>query len=84
MSSEEAPATVSSDSSSTDPALVRLTEVLTETPDAKAAGGIADMLLIFLSAGGTILGALLAAMLYLISTASRAHTGTWIFLLLVL
>jgi hypothetical protein len=33
------------------------------------------MLLIFLSAAGTILGALLVAMVYVMATASRAHTG---------
>jgi hypothetical protein len=37
-------------SSSADPALLKFTEALTETPDAKTASGIADMLLIFLSA----------------------------------
>jgi hypothetical protein len=70
-------------SSYPDPGLVRFTEALTNTPDAKAASGIADMLLIFLSAAGTILGALLVAMLYVLATASRAHTGSWIFQLLV-
>jgi hypothetical protein len=66
-----------------DPALLRFTEALTDTPDAKAADGIADMLLIFLSAGGTILGVFVAAILYLFFTASQAHTGSWMFLLLV-
>jgi hypothetical protein len=70
-------------SSSGDPGLLKFTEALTDTPDAKAASGIADMLLIFLSAAGTILGALLVAMLYVVATASRAHTGSWIFQLLV-
>jgi hypothetical protein len=57
MSSGEVilPTTVISDSSAADPALVRFTGVLTETPDAKTASGIADTLLIFLSAGGTLL-----------------------------
>jgi hypothetical protein len=36
-----------------------------------------------LSAAGTILGALLVAMVYVLATASRAHTGGWIFRLLV-
>jgi hypothetical protein len=70
-------------SPSSDPMLLKVTEALTDTPDAKAASGIADMLLIFLSAAGTILGALLVAMVYLMATASRAHTGSWIFQLLV-
>jgi hypothetical protein len=70
-------------SSSADPGLLKFTEALTETPDAKAASGIADMLLIFLSAGGTILGAMLAAIFYVIATASHVHTGSWIFQLLV-
>ena len=70
-------------SPATDPALLKVTEAITGTPDAKTASGIADMLLIFLSAAGTILGALLVAMVYVVATASRAHTGSWIFQLLV-
>jgi hypothetical protein len=77
MSSQEIPAQAN------DPALVRFTEALTHTPDAGKAGGIADMLLIFLSAAGTIMGVFLAAILYLFFTASRAHTIPWMFLLLV-
>ena len=68
---------------SADPALVRFTEALTHTTDANKADGIADMLLIFLSAGGTIIGVFLASILYLYFTASRAHTIPWMFLLLV-
>jgi hypothetical protein len=70
-------------SPSSDPAMLQVTEAITGTLDAKAAGGIADMLLIFLSAAGTILGALLVAMIYVFSTASRTHHGSWIFQLLV-
>ena len=70
-------------SPSSDPALLKVTEAITGTRDAKAASGIADMLLIFLSAAGTILGALLAATIYVMVTASRAHTGSWVFQLLV-
>jgi hypothetical protein len=66
-----------------DPALLRFTEALTNTPDARKADGIADMLLIFLSAGGTILGVFVAAILYLFSTASQVRTVPWMFLLLV-
>ncbi len=62
-----------------DPALLRVTEAITGTPDAKAVSGIADMLLIFLSAAGTILGALLVAMVYVMATASRAHTAAGFF-----
>jgi hypothetical protein len=40
--------------SNVEPALLGFTEALIETPDARKADGIADMLLIFLSAGGTI------------------------------
>jgi hypothetical protein len=76
-------APVPDSSPSSDPALLKFTEALTDTPDARAASGIADMLLIFLSAAGTILGALLVAMVYVLATASRAHTGSWIFQLLV-
>jgi hypothetical protein len=85
MSSDEVilPTTAISDSSAADPALVRFTEVLTETPDAKTASGIGDMLLIFFSVGDAILGALLAAVLYLFFTASSAHGVIWTFLLLV-
>jgi hypothetical protein len=70
-------------SRSSDPALLKVTEAITGTRDAKAASGIADMLLIFLSAAGTILGAMLVAMVYVLVTGSRAHTGSWIFQLLV-
>jgi hypothetical protein len=70
-------------SPSSDPALLKVTEAITGTSDAKAASGIADMLLIFLSAAGTILGALLLAMVYVMATGSQAHTGSWIFQLLV-
>ena len=66
-----------------DPALLRFTEALTNTPDARKADGIADMLLIFLSAGGTIAGVFLAAIVYLFFTASQVHTTSWMFLLLV-
>jgi hypothetical protein len=70
-------------SSETDPGLVRFTEALTGTTDAVEADGIADMLLIFLSAGGTIIGVLVAAISYVFVTANHPHTGSWIFLLLV-
>jgi hypothetical protein len=69
--------------SNADPALLRFTEALTGTPDAEKADGIADMLLIFLSAGGTIAGVFLAAILYLFFTASQVHAISWMFLLLV-
>jgi hypothetical protein len=85
MGNPEAPAqtNVTSNPSPAEPALLRFTEALTGIPDAKKADGIADMLLIFLTAGGTILGVLTAAMLYLFTTAAHAHTGSWIFQLLV-
>jgi hypothetical protein len=68
--------------SSVDPALVGLVEALTDTHEAQKAAGIADMLLIFLSAAGTILGGMAAATLYLFMTASHAYTGPWKFQLL--
>jgi hypothetical protein len=85
MNSEKVPRETNAVSNppTADPALLRFTEALTHTPDAKAADGIADMLLIFLSAGGTIFGVFVAAILYLFFTASQAHTGSWMFLLLV-
>jgi hypothetical protein len=85
MSNQEALAqtNVTSHPSAVEPALLRFTEALTNTPDAKKAEGIADMLLIFLTAGGTIIGVFAAATLYLFITAARAHTGSWIFMLLV-
>jgi hypothetical protein len=70
-------------SAATEPSLVRFTEALTGNPDAKSADGIADMLLIFLSAGGTIAGVFVAAIVYLYLTASQDHTVSWMFLLLV-
>jgi len=78
MNSEQIPR-----QSNADPALLRFTEALTHTPDAGKAEGIADMLLIFLSAGGTIAGVFLAAILYLFFTASQVHAASWVFLLLV-
>jgi len=78
MNSEQVPL-----QSNADPALLRFTEALTNTPDAAKADGIADMLLIFLSAGGTIAGVFLAAIVYLFFTASQVHTTSWMFLLLV-
>jgi hypothetical protein len=85
MSSEKVPRQTNATSHppGADPALLRFTEALTDTPNAKAADGIADMLLIFLSAGGTIFGVFVAAILYLFFTASQVHTGSWMFLLLV-
>jgi hypothetical protein len=85
MSIQETPVqtNVTSHPSAAEPALLRFTEALTDTPDAKKAEGIADMLLIFLTAGGTILGVFAAATLYLFATAAHAHTGSWIFQLLV-
>ena len=79
--SSKAPLPPSSPSS--DPALLQVTEAIIGTTDGKSVSGIADMLLIFLSAAGTILGALLVAMIYVLVTASRAHDGSWIFQLLV-
>jgi hypothetical protein len=70
-------------SPSSDPALLQVTEAIIGTPDGRAVSGIADMLLIFLSAAGTILGALLVAMVYVMATESRVHNGSWIFQLLV-
>jgi hypothetical protein len=70
-------------SAATEPSLVRFTEALTGNPDAKKADGIADMLLIFLSAGGTIAGVFVAAIVYLYLTASQDHSVSWMFLLLV-
>ncbi len=78
MNSEQIPR-----QTNTDPALLRFTEALTDTPDARKVDGIADMLLIFLSAGGTIVGVFLAAILYLFFTASQVRTIPWMFLLLV-
>jgi hypothetical protein len=78
MNSEQIPR-----QSNADPVLLRFTEALTNTPDASKADGIADMLLIFLSAGGTIAGVFLAAILYLFFTASQVHAVSWMFLLLV-
>jgi hypothetical protein len=83
MSKQEAPAQTNANPSAAEPALLRFTEALTDTPDAKKAEGIADMLLIFLTAGGTIIGVFAAAILYLLTTAAHTHTGSWIFLLLV-
>jgi hypothetical protein len=44
------------DTHSDEPALVRFTSVITDTPDPDEADRMVDMLLLFLAAGGTILG----------------------------
>jgi hypothetical protein len=80
MNNEQVPASASA---AAEPSLVRFTEALTGNPDAKQADGIADMLLIFLSAGGTILGVFVAAILYFYITAAQAHSISWMFMLLV-
>ena len=66
----------------TDPALVRFVEKLTDT-GTKQADGIADMLLIFLSAGGTILGSILAGGLYEYFRYTSDHDFAWITFLLI-
>jgi len=84
MDSEQVqPQTTLTSPPAAEPGLLRFTEELTDTPDAKKADGIADMLLIFLSAGGTILGVLFAATAYLFLTASDTHSVPWIFKLLI-
>jgi hypothetical protein len=68
---------------SDEPALVRFTSLITDTPDPDQAGRMADMLLLFLAAGGTVLGTILGAVLFLYFSMPHAPTFGWICALLV-
>jgi MFS family permease len=68
---------------SDEPSLVRFTSLITDTPDPDQAGRMADMLLLFLAAGGTVLGTILGAVLFLYFTMPHAPTFGWICALLV-
>lgn len=66
-----------------EPGLVRFTERLTDTPDPDEASREADMLLLFLAAGGTVLGTISGGILYLLLVSTRyAPTVPWMFWLL--
>ena len=71
------------DTHSDEPALVRFTGLITDTPDLDQADRMADMLLLFLAAGGTVLGTILGAVLFLYFSISHAPTVGWICALLV-
>jgi hypothetical protein len=54
------------DTYSDEPALVRFTGLITDAPDPHQADRMADMLLLFLAAGGTVLGTILGAITVLL------------------
>lgn len=66
-----------------EPALVRFTSLVTDTPDLDQAARTADMLLLFLATGGTVLGTILGAVLFLYFSMPHAPTFGWICALLV-
>ena len=68
---------------SDEPALVRFTSLVTDTPDPEQAGRMADMLLLFLAAGGTVLGTILGAVLFLYFSMPHAPAFGWICALIV-
>jgi hypothetical protein len=68
---------------SDEPALVRFTGLITDTPDPDQADRMADMLLLFLAAGGTVLGTILGAALFLYFSMPHAPAFGWLCALLV-
>ena len=68
---------------SDEPALVRFTSLITDTPDPEQADRMADMLLLFLAAGGTVLGTILGAALFLYFSMPHAPAFGWICALIV-
>jgi hypothetical protein len=68
---------------SDEPALVRFTSLVTDTPDPDQAARVADILLLFLAAGGTVLGTILGAVLFLYFSMPRAPAIGWICALVV-
>jgi len=68
----------------TEPELVRFTERLTDTADPDQASREADMLLLFLASGGTVLGTIVGAIVYLsLFATAYAPTVPWMLWLLV-
>jgi len=65
------------DSSPGDPRMLKLTEVILQTPDAAGVDSSADMLLIFLAAGGTVLGCIAGFILYAMLMPSSEHGTLW-------
>jgi hypothetical protein len=68
---------------SDEPALVKFTGLITDTPDPDQADRMADMLLLFLAAGGTVLGTIFGAVLFLYFSIPHAPTFGWMSALLV-
>jgi predicted permease len=66
-----------------EPALVRFTSLVTDTSDPDQAARVADILLLFLAAGGTVLGTILGAVLFLYFSMPRAPAFAWICALVV-
>ena len=66
-----------------EPEIVKFTAKLTETEDPEQASRIADMLLLFIAAGGTVLGCLLAATAAVVLLTSKLSQGLGIASLLI-
>jgi hypothetical protein len=77
------PTNDSAQHSSKEPSLVRFTEYIADTPDPDKADRIADMLLLFLAAGGTVLGSIGAAVVFLAAATRYAVTFVWMSTLIV-
>lgn len=69
-------------SSDPEPGLVRITGQITGTSDPEEASRMADMLLLFLTAGGTVSGTFVALGLFFIATDPHLPTAGWITALL--
>ena len=69
--------------SNDEPEVVRFTALLTQTADPEQASRIADMLLLFMAAGGTVLGCLLAATAAVALFSSKLSQGLGIASLLI-
>ena len=66
----------------TEPPFVQVTGYVTDTQDPEQASRMADMLLLFLAAGGTVLGTLLALGVFFLLTKPHLPTAGWITALL--
>jgi hypothetical protein len=66
----------------TEPPFVKVTGYITDTSDPEQAGRMADMLLLFLAAGGTVSGTFIALFIFLAATKLPLPTAGWIIALL--
>jgi hypothetical protein len=80
--SETTDGTSTHDKTSDEPPLLRATAIITRNPKARQDGRVADMLLLFLAAAGTVLGTLLGAVCFLFFSRFKAPTIGWVVSLL--